>query len=74
MLKRSSEVLRRGGVELPDEMVPEPEAAREAEDAAPVEEPAAKAPPDQPAETPAKPTGKQPAVPATVSMRALHDH
>jgi uncharacterized protein YaaN involved in tellurite resistance len=82
MLKRSTEVLRRGGVELGDEHVTstEPEVAREAEQATALEPrpQAGKTPeeagPDKLAEGPGKPTGKQPAVPATVSMRAIHDH
>lgn len=80
MLTRSTEVLRRGGVELPDEPVApaEQDATREAEKVASAkpktEEPTATVPPDKADERPAEPTGKQPAVPATVSMRAIHDH
>jgi hypothetical protein len=54
-----------------------PAAAHTAEEVAPTEstaaEPSAESAPETPAESPAKPAGKKPAVPATVSMRAIHD-
>ena len=79
MLKRSSDVLRRGGVELPSEpkAYTDPDAAQgvnEVDSTEPARaEPAAESAAKTPAESPAKPAGKQSSVPATVSMRALHD-
>jgi uncharacterized protein YaaN involved in tellurite resistance len=64
MLKRSSAVLRRGGVELPDE------------GGAPRVAASKRAPADaseSPADSQDESTGKSAAVPAQVSMRALHD-
>jgi uncharacterized protein YaaN involved in tellurite resistance len=79
MLKRSSDVLRRGGVELPSE----PGGYAQAESAGVTDEvdspeptsaePAAESAPAEPAESPTKPSGKRSAVPATVAMRALQD-
>jgi uncharacterized protein YaaN involved in tellurite resistance len=76
MLERTNEVLRRGGVDLADELLPpnEPEVAREASPEPQVADSPEKAAPEEPDDSPAKPDGKQPAVPATVPMRAIHDH
>jgi len=80
MLERSTEVLRRSGVELPDELMAgtAPDAADEGEEVAfttpAVAEPAAESAPETRVESPAKkPTRKHSTVPATVSMRAIHD-
>jgi hypothetical protein len=79
MLKRSSDVLRRGGVELPSEpkAYTDSDAARAGNEVNSTEptgaEPAAESAAKTPSKSPAKPAGKQSAVPATVSMRALHD-
>jgi len=78
MLKRSSAVLRRGGVELPDDLVAGAvrDETLDADDATPspsATEPAPASAPASASETPAEPAEKQSGVPAPVSMRALHD-
>ena len=74
-----ADVLRRGGVELPNDpkAYTDPDAAHGGNEVDSTEptgaEPAAESAATTPARSPAKPAAKQSAVPATVSMRALHD-